>query len=440
VENVKIDVEQIAPCVRRLTIEVPTDRVDRELEIVYRDLQRRVKLPGFRPGRVPRRILENHYRSTVEHEVLQKLVPEALSATLRKENLHVVGEPQIEHMVLTKGQPLRFVATVQVIPDFELADYHGWKFERRIPAVTEADVDRVLAQVRERHAALEAVSGRPVQEGDFVLVDYRGFVDERPLPGMEENNVVLEVGAGVFPPEIEQGLVGMAQGAEKIIPVRLPENYREAALAGRVVHFWIKVTEIKQKVLPELDDDFARAYEDADSLAALRERLRGELEEAARKKADEALRSEILAKLVAENPIDVPEVLVQEQMRRLYLRHKRQETGRELTEADYQVEPDSLRETFAEPALEAVRGQVILHRLGEEFGVVVAPEEVDAEVASLASRTAQNPEALKKAMERNGALGALETSLRERKIFEAIMASVQIADKRVSAETAAPDA
>jgi trigger factor len=198
----------------------------------------------------------------------------------------------------------------------------------------------------------------------------------------------------------------------------------------------VKVAEIKEKVLPELDDDFARTYEDADSLAMLRERLHKELEALAHQKADEALRGDILARLVAENPIDVPDALVQEQMRRLYLRHKRQETGGELTEADYQVDADSLREAFAAPALEAVRGQVILHHLGEEIGVTVTPQEVDTEVASLAARTAQNPEALKQAMERNGTLNALAASLRERKVFAAIMAKVQIADKSVRAETA----
>lgn len=434
-----INVEQIAPCVRRLTIEVPVDSVNRELEAIYKNLQKRVKLPGFRPGKVPRRILESHYRHSARQEVFQKLIPDALSEALTKESLHSVGEPQIDQMELEKDQPLRFVATVEIIPDFEIGEYHTWEFERGIPEVTEADIDEALVQVRERHAALEAIEGRPVREGDFVIIDHKGSLDEQPLAGAEGTNVALEVGAGVFLTEIEQGLVGMEQEAEKIVPVRFPEDHRDANLAGKTVQFWVRVAEIKEKILPELDDEFARTYEDVDSLTALRMRLRQELETAARQRADEALRQEILARLVVENPIEVPEVLVQEQMRRLHLHQKRQETGAELTEADYQVDVDSLREEFAEPALEAVRGQVILHRLGEESSVTVSQEEVDAEVASLASRTAQNPEALKKIMERNGALNGLEARLRERKTFEAIMANMQIADKIVSPETTTPE-
>ena len=435
----KIDVEQVATCVRRLTIEIPADKVNRELESVYKNLQRRVKIPGFRPGKVPRRILENQYRPSVEQEVIQKLVPEALSEAFIKESLHSVGEPHIDQVTLTKDQPLRVVATTQIIPDFVLGDYHTWQFERRIPVVQDADIDQAIERLRERHAVLETVTERLVQPGDFVIVDYKGSVHGRPLPQAEGTNVLVEVGAGVFLPEIEQGLLGMAPGEEKTIPVQFSEDLRDPAIAGRAVDFQVRASEIKKKVLPEVNDDFVRAYEDVETVSALRERLRGELEKAALQQADEVLRQEILAKLVAENPIDVPEVLVNEQMLRFYLRHKRLETGRELTEADYPSDLDSLRETYAAPALEAVRGQLILHHIGEEIGITIAPEELDAEIATLASRAAQNPEALKKAMERNGSLGALETSLRERKIFEKILANVQITDKRVSKVTTAPE-
>jgi trigger factor len=230
----------------------------------------------------------------------------------------------------------------------------------------------------------------------------------------------------------------MVQGEEKTIPMQFPADSGTSALAGKTVQFWVRVAEIKEKILPVLDDDFARTYEDADSLGSLRERVRGEFEAANRRTADDALRREILARLVAENPLEVPEVLVNEQMVRSYLQLRRRETGRELTEADYQVDLESLRETFAGPALDAVRGQLILRRIGEAAGVTVTPEEVDAEVASLAARAAQNPEALKKAMERNGSLSALEAGLRERKIFETILANVQVTDKIVSVEPVAP--
>lgn len=436
----KVEIEHVATCVRRLTIEVPADRVNRELDTIYRNLQRQVKVPGFRPGKVPRRLLENRYRLSVEQEALQKLLPEALSAALSEEKLYSVGEPQIDQVTLTKDQPLRFVATAQIIPDFAVADYQHWQFERQIPVVTEADIDAALQRARERHAALEAVTGRSVQHGDFVILAYQGFRNDHPLPGVEGTNVLVEIGAGLFLPEIEQGLIGMAPGEEHTIPVHFPEHAHDTALAGQMVQFRVRVAEIKEKILPVLDDDFARAYEEVDSLAALRERLRGELEVAARQKADEALQQEILAKLVATNPIEVPEVLVHEQIRRLYLRQKRQEMGRELTPEEYEVDLASLPEALTAQALEMVREQLILHRIGTDAEITVTPEEVDAEVAAIASRTAQNPEALKKALERNGSLSALETSLQERKIFATLLAKVQVTDKILHVETAAPTA
>ncbi|MGQ4809943.1 Trigger factor [Candidatus Entotheonellaceae bacterium PAL068K] len=435
-----VDVEQIDTCVRRLTVEVPADKVNPELEVIYRNLQKRVKLPGFRPKKVPRRILENHYRHAAEQEVFQKLVPNALSEALTQESLRSVSEPQIDQMEVTKDQLLRVVATVQIVPDFVIGDYQAWQLERRIAEVTETDVDDGLEQMRERHATLEAVTGRPVQAGDFVIIDYQGFSDGRPVPGLGGANVSLEVGAGMMLAEIDRGLVGLEQGAEKTIPVHFPDNHRQANLAGQTVQVRVQIVEIKEKILPELDDEFARADAEADSLAALGVRVRQELEAAARQQADQVLRDEIFDRLVAENPIEVPDILVQDQMRRFYLRHKQQEMGRELTEAESQVEVESLRETLAEPALKAVRGQVLLHRLGEDAGITVSADEVQAEVVAMAARTAQNPGALKQAMERNGALEALESGLRERKIFEAIMADMHIADKRVQVEATVPGA
>jgi trigger factor len=436
----QIEVEEVEPCVRRLTIEVDADTVDRELGAVYNNLQKRVRLPGFRQGKVPRRILESQYRRSVEHEVLQKLVPEALSEALIDKALRSVGEPQIDQMTLVKAQPLRFVATVQVIPDFSIADYRALTFERRIVGVRDEEIDNALEQRRERHAALETIEGRSVQEGDFVIIDYQGVMDGKSLQGAEGTNVSLEVGAGVFLPEIEQGLVGMEQGDEKSIFVSFPDDYRETRLAGQRAEFQVKLSEIKKKVLPELDDEFAQAYEEADSLAALRERVRGELETTARQHADAVLRDEILAELIKANPIEAPDTLLKEQMRQMYLRQKQQETGRELTEEDHQVDTDSLRETYAESALQAVQGQLILSRIGEDAGIVVSADEVNAEVIDLASRMGQNADALKKAMERNGTLHALENGMRERKIFDAIMAAVQITDKMIDPETIAPQA
>jgi trigger factor len=195
---------------------------------------------------------------------------------------------------------------------------------------------------------------------------------------------------------------------------------------------------MKEKHLPDLDDDFARgAYDDVDSLAALRVKLRQELAKAARQRADAAVQYEILARLVAEHPIEVPELLLNDELRRTYLQYKRQERGGQLTEADYQVAPESLREPFGAQALEAVRGQLILRHIATEAEITVEPAEVEAEVVSLAGRTAQNPEALKRTMERNGTLRALEAGLLEAKVFAKIMADMQITDTITSEDTAA---
>ena len=219
--------------------------------------------------------------------------------------------------------------------------------------------------------------------------------------------------------------------------MHFPEDFRNTAVAGKEGQCRVVVTEIKEKHLPDLDDDFARGvYDDVDSLAALRTKLTQELAKASRQRADAVVQQEILKQLVAAHPIEVPEVLLNEELRRAYLQHKHQENEGQLREEDYYVAPENLHEPFGEQALETVRGQLILRHIATEADLTVDATEVEAEVAALAARTAQNPDALKRTMERNGTLRALEVNLLEAKVFAKIMADMQITDTIVSEDTA----
>ena len=435
----KVDVEQVESCVRRLTIEVPAEQMGREFSSRYRDLQRRVKIPGFRPGKAPRRILESHYRHAVEQDIMQELVPAVLTDAMEQEGIEPLGHPHLDEVNIQPGEPLRLVATAQVLPAFDVGeDYRDWQFERRIMEIEASHIDQHLEQLRERHAELHTVEGRAIVEGDHVMIDYHATLDGEPMPGGDATNVPLEVGGGRFVPEIEAGLVGLQQGDDASIEVPFPEEHPDESLAGKTVDFQVTVVEIKEKILPPLDDDFAQSYEDEDTLEALRERARQELEEGARKAADNALRREFLAKLVEANPIDVPDILVEEQLRQLYLYQRRMETGGQLTEADMEVDVEPLREVFGDEALESIRGQVILNRLETQFGVEVSEEAVDEEVASMASRMAQNAEALKQQLERSGGLNSIRGRLREDQVFQQLIESVQVTDRVVSEAELAP--
>jgi trigger factor len=431
----KVEIEHTDTCERRLTIEMPAERVKKELNTIYGGLQKRVKVPGFRQGKVPRSVLENHYRHSVEQEVLQKLIPEALSEAMTQEKLEAVGEPQIDHVDLGKDRPFQIVATTQIIPDIELSDYSAWSFTRHVPPVTDEQLEQAMQQLRERHAELRTVTGRAVRERDFVIANHQGFFEGTEVPAIHGTNATLEVGAGQVLPEIEQGVVGMMEGEEKNIPITLPEDYRDAALAGRIIEIRLTVVELKEKVLPNLDDEFARAYEDADSLDFLRERLRSDVEAAIGERADAEVRADILKRLVDENTFEVPEVLVHDQMRRAYLQGIRAVKGGQLDEADFNVDVAAMDETFSTQAREMVRGQLILRHIGAQAGITVTPEEVDAEIARLASRMAQNPEALKQTLQRNGTLVGIENGLQDDKIFASILADVQVSDSAAERAT-----
>ena len=303
------------------------------------------------------------------------------------------------------------------------------------PPVTDEQLEQAMQQLRERHAELRTVSGRAVHEHDFVIANYQGTFEGTDIPAIHGTNATLEVGAGQVLPEIEQGVVGMMEGEEKNIPITLPEDYRDDALAGRIIEIRLTVVELKEKVLPNLDDEFARAYEDADSLDFLQERLRSDVEAAIGERADAEVRADILKRLVDENTFEVPEVLVHDQMRRAYLQGIRAVKGGQLDEADFNVDVASMDETFSTQAREMVRGQLILRHIGAQAGITVTPEEVDAEIARLASRMAQNPEALKQTLQRNGTLVGIENGLQDDKIFASILADVQVSDSAAERAT-----
>ncbi len=319
-----------------------------------------------------------------------------------------------------------------------MSDYRDWQFERRIMQVEPSHIDQHLERLRERHAELHTVSDRAIAEGDHVIVNYESLLNGKPLENGSGTNMSLEVGAGMFLPEIEQGLIGLEQGAEKGIPVAFGDDHRDAALAGQTVEFQVTVVEIKEKILPELDDDFASSYEDEDTLEALRGRAQGELEEAARQNADNALHRELLSKLVEANPIDVPDVLVQAQMRQMFLQQRRMETGQEPSHDEMHMDTEPLREVYGELATEAIRGQVLLHRLEEDLGLSVTSADVDVEIAEMASRVAQNAGALKQTLERSGGLDSIRARIQERRVFQALIDTMQITDQVVSEAELAP--
>ncbi|MCC7442331.1 MAG: trigger factor [Bdellovibrionales bacterium] len=322
-----VKVEETSKIKRKLTITVRAASVDLQVQEHLAEAQKKARLKGFRPGKVPLTVVKKFYGEDVKYRALNALVDVSFREAVTKENLRPVGRPAIEsaspdnRLVLEEGKDLTYTAIVEVLPEVKAKDYKGLKIERPSADVTDEDVKRVVQQVRDTHAEMMTVDEeRPVKKGDFVdmkfeggVVTAEGTVEKRPDMGGQR---VLEVGGGDLIPGFEDHLVGMKRGDKKTFRIAFPADYHATELAGKEAEFAVEVFELKAKKLPELNEEFAKEA-GYDSIADMNTKIREGMGQHKKEEADRKLKSDVLEQLIAKNPFDVPESLIQAQARHL---------------------------------------------------------------------------------------------------------------------------
>lgn len=426
----KVEVEEVSSCLRRLSVEVPVEDVRERLEEAYRELGRRAKVAGFRPGKVPRKILEQYYRKEVERDVLEKIIPETLQKVVQERSLPILGRPKVNPVQLNLEKPIQYTAEVEVLPRVEVHGFEGLSFARKKPLIGEAQIDEALARLQDRHAEFVDVPEGRTSEGDYVVIDFHGKVDGEPMEKGKGENFPLVVGSGTLLPEFENRLVGSRKGDAMEVSVTYPVDYHNRDLAGKTAVFSLVVKELKKKHLPEINDEFARAVEgEFNSLAELRAKLQESLQREADRQAQAVLQEEILDRLIEMNPIEVPAILVEEETRALAREFEQnlKAKGVQMPVAPEDQEEWSRR--FREQATRRVKGELILERLAEMEGIAVSDEEVEKEIEQLASRSRQSVEAVRNALAKNRALEQLKDSLKRRKTWDALLGKLTIQDE-----------
>src|SRR5438094_8309386 len=281
-----VDVNETRKNVR---VEIPQDVVAAEIDRVARDYSRRAKIPGFRPGKAPARVIKQRYKDQILHDVAQDLIPRAVDDALRERGMEAVDTPDIRDVSVEDGRPLTFTASFDTVPPFEPGDYSTLALRRPSSRVDEDAVDQALQRLRDRAARFEPVEGRGVEAGDIVVVDLeRGLSGESPeeQDARPRNDVTIELGAKANPPGFDDQLLGLEAGATKTFTIHHPSDYAIAELAGTDVAYTVKVKGLKRRIRPELDDEFAKDLGEFDTLAALRARVREDLEHQARHTAE----------------------------------------------------------------------------------------------------------------------------------------------------------
>ena len=355
----KVEVQEVGACERRLEIEIPPENVKKELDQAYRELARKVSIRGFRKGKIPRPVLERYHRSSVEDEVMQKLIPSSFQQAVKDQGLRAVGQPKLDDINLNEEKALRYTATVEVLPDIALETAGGWELTKEVRVVTEADVERELHDLQNRHISLVSITeDRPVQEGDYVLISFEGFRDGEPVQGTKTENYALVVGSKSVIESVEQGLIGMRKGEVREIPVQFPETYQNRSMAGQEVTFRVVVNEIKERVLPTLSDEFAKEVGGVDTLAELTEKLRKDQEEIAEREARRALHEVIVARLVEANPFELPPGMVEAETEMHIADLQRQLRAQQGDATPLQIS-DEVRQQLREQAITRIKRELL---------------------------------------------------------------------------------
>lgn len=426
--KLEVAITDTAQCKKDLAIEVHADEVKQEFNKTYDVYLHNAKVPGFRPGHVPRGVIKQRFGKDIKDEVLGQLLPHALQHVISDHKLHVVGSPEINDLSFNEGEALRFKASVEIVPEFELQEYKGVKAAKRVARVTDEDVDHVLDQLREGGAQLVPIEDRPAQEGDYVSINLVGkYVEPPEAEDITADEVVIELGGEGVQPEFDEHLRGVKVGDGREFRVVYPEDFNAKGLAGKTLDFTATVTAVREKELPEADDEFAQELGQFESLAELRQKLREDLERNAEGQAELRLRDELTEQVVKAYDFPLPDSMVEKQtserLRDLIYRMIRSGIAPQAAE---QINWEERRAEERIHAVRDVRTAIVIGYIADAENIEITPGEIEVEVAHMAAAAREPLDALRARLTKEGGLTSIENRLRYQKALDAIVKNAEI--------------
>src|SRR5262245_5692186 len=417
------DVNETRKTVR---VEIPTDIVNAEIDRIAQDYSRKARIPGFRPGKAPARVVKQRFKEQILHDVLHDLVPRAVDDALRERGVEAVDTPDVRDVNIEEGRPLTFTASFDTVPTFDPGDLSTIALRRAKVGIDEEAVAGALQRLRDRAARFEAVEGRGIDHGDTATVDLvrrdAGAKDQQ-----KHDGVNVELGAKANPPGFDEQLLGLNAGDTKEFAIHYPSDYPIGELAGTDVSYTVTVKAIKHRVLPELDDEFAKDLGEFENLDALRTRVREDLEHEAKHAAERELRSDMMKALAGRLPFDVPESLVQREMDRRVEEFARRLMDQRIDPREAGIDWQAFRDSQRDPAREAVGAALVLDEVTRREPLTVSDEELDREVDRYAERSGRAPAAVRAALEKEGGLSRVAAGLRREKSIDFVMSRATIA-------------
>jgi trigger factor len=414
---------------RDLSIEVPSDVVDAAIGQAAARLGKSARIPGFRPGKVPSTVIRQRFKPQIMQDVAEYLVSSSVGEALVEKGVEPIGTPDIKDLVLEEGKPLTFKASFDVVPSFDPGDLTTIEATEPSRAIEEDVVNQSLERLRERNARYEAVETGAVEPGHTVVVSLeRKGTDKEGKEGEAEKHeqVNIELGAPSNPPGFDAEVTGMTPGTSKSFTLSYPDDYAIPELAGAKADYTVSLKEIKQRVVPALDDELAKDLGEFESLEALRKRVRDDLEHEAMHAAERQLRQDVLKQLSSRVPFAVPESLVDREIDRRLEDFARRLMDQRIDPRQANIDWNAFREGQRAPAIEAVGSAIVLDEIAKREKIEVTDEELDAELQRYSEQTGHSVASIRARLQKDGELGRLAAGLRREKAVTLVMSRAQI--------------
>ena len=441
----KIEIEDVDSCNKKIKFVVPHQDYKKEVDKYYQKLGRQVKVPGFRKGKVPASLLEKQFGPDVKKEVLSNLISDRLNQAIAEKELRAIGQPHLLEVNAEEGTDISVSASLEVLPTVDIQDYSGMEMEMKVPRITDEEVDQTIETFRQRKAKTIEITDRPVEENDLIKVDFTSKMGDQPFEGGTAQDQAIRVGSGQLIEGLDKGMVGMTIGETREIQVKVPEDYQGKEIAGKDVDFNVTLKGIQVQELPELNDDFARELDTEkkyESLEDMKAKVRVELESYERDEAKKSVKKVLADKLAEQNPVELPEGLIKEQVKFMSDQANKKQ-GKEAAhdhghdhnhdhDHEEEVSPE-LIEKYKEPAVKALREELVLDQLSRDLELEVTPEELDQELQNMAQLLGGggNLQQMKKEWEKNGVLARLHSRMKRDKTLNSALEKVTLKEVMV---------
>jgi trigger factor len=404
-----------ADCKRSLEIEIPLEEVERTRDRVTNSLKERVRLPGFRPGKAPIKLIQSRFESEIRSEVLEVLLPEAFRTKVREQGLTVVGSPNVSDLKYEPGEPIRFKADFEVAPDVDLAQYRGLPVQYQEPTVTDEEVEKRLESMREGKADYVNLDPRPIESGDYVLVHLKSLSG---LAEPIEQDVQIQAGGEETLPAFSEALIGASPDEVKEAEITYPEDYGQERLAGKTVRFELTPKTLRKKELPNLDDEFAKDLGDYQSLDELKEAIRRSLFSEKQYAAQQTAKEALIDKLVETHSFPVPEAFIDRQIENQVRAQLQDLAGQGIDPNAIKLDWNKVKEAQREKAERNVRASLVLEKIAESEGITASRDEIDREIQLIARQSREAVPVTRARLEKEGTIERISGHIQTQKTLQ----------------------